>query len=69
MGFERLQSVTGLTDEQAHETALWFAENATDVTDGWNLLEVCGLVPYESAKPPKIRGEHSSVIKYNRPGQ
>ena len=25
MGFERIQSVAGLTDEQAHEGALWLA--------------------------------------------
>ena len=69
MGFNRIQAVSGLTDEQAYEGAAWLAENATDVADGWELLEECGLVPYESAKPPKVRAEHSPAIKYPRVGQ
>ena len=69
MGFKRIQSVAGLTDEQAHEGALWLAGAARDAEDGWELLEACGLVPYQSAKPPKAHGEHSPAIKYPRVGQ
>jgi hypothetical protein len=32
------------------------------------LLEACGLLPYEAAKP-KLKAEHSPVITYPRPGQ
>ena len=69
MGFNRLQAVAGLTDEQAREGALWLAGSSLSAGDGWMLLEACGLVPYESANPPKVRGEHSAPVKYNRPGQ
>ena len=69
MGFKGIQAVAGLTDEQAHEGALWLADQARDVGDGWELLEACGLVPYESAKPPKIRAEHSAPIKHPVRGQ
>ena len=70
MGFKGIQSVAGLYDEQSHEAALWLAENAASVTDGWELLEICGLLPYESAKPSgKSRGEKAPVIKYPRVGQ
>ena len=55
MGFKRIQAVAGLTDEQAHEGALWLAGSARDAEDGWELLEACGLVPYESAKPARAR--------------
>ena len=72
MGFNRLQSVTGLTDEMAHEgakdIAAWADALSIDYPHWW-FLEACGLVPYESAQPPKIRAEHSPAIKYNRPGQ
>ena len=37
-------SAAGLTDEQAHEGALWLAGSARDAEDGWELLEACGLV-------------------------
>ena len=71
MGFERIQSVTGVTAWEARETALFFAcwADALGVEDPWYLLEACGLVPYVSGKPPKARAEKASVIKYPRPGQ
>jgi len=56
MGFKEIPAVTGLYDKQVWEAALWLAEQATDVEDGWELLEECGLVPYESARPPRTGG-------------
>ena len=60
----------GLYDEDAREAALFLAGQSEDVADGWDLLEKCGLVPYESAKPSgKTRGEKSPVIRYPVAGQ
>ena len=43
--------------------------DARELSTTGELLEACGLVPYQSAKPPKIRAEHSPAIKYPRVGQ
>ena len=76
-----LVAPAGIADWESHETALTFTDllgrqAAKDGTDhrellatGWNLLEACGLVPYESGKPAKSRAENSPVITYPRPGQ
>ena len=69
----RLTPPTGVSDWETcsvGETCAEIAEKK-NVTAGdrWNLLEACGLVPYESGKPKKPRAERSAVIKYPRPGQ
>jgi len=56
MGFGRVQSVAGLTDEQAHAGALFLADHARDADDARLLLEICGLLPYEAARPPRTGG-------------
>ena len=56
MGFRGIQSVAGLYDEQAREAALWLADQARDAEDARLLLEMCGLIPYESARPPRTGG-------------
>ena len=35
----------------------------------WELMEACGLFPYESAKPVKSRAERAPVNKGKVPGQ
>ena len=71
MGFNRILTGAGLTDEQAREAALFLAGRARDAEDARLLLEACGLVPYESGEPPKVKAkaEHSATVKYPRPGQ
>jgi hypothetical protein len=56
MGFKGIQTLTGLTDEQAHDGALFLADHAQDAEDARLLLEICGLLPYVSAKPPRTGG-------------
>jgi hypothetical protein len=56
MGFNRVQSVAGLTDEQARDGALFLADHAQDIEDARLLLEICGLPPYEAARPPRTGG-------------
>ena len=65
MGFGRIQSVAGLTGEQTRAGALFLAVHARDAEDGWDLLEACGLVPYESGQPAKTRTEKFPV--FHRP--
>ena len=69
MGFARIQSVAGLTDEDARAGALFLTDRARDVEDARLLLEACGLLPYESAKPSKSRPERSPVNQGKVPGQ
>lgn len=58
----------GVTGEQAHDAILVIMGQARDADDARLLLEACGLIPYRHAKP-KLKAEHSSVVKYPRPGQ
>ena len=69
MGFGRIQSITGLTDEQARAGALFLTGHARDAEDARNLLEACGLLPYESGEPVKPKAEKSAVNKPLVPGQ
>jgi hypothetical protein len=56
MGLKGIQSVAGLTDEQAHDGALFLTDHAQDAEDARLLLEICGLLPYEAARPPRTGG-------------
>ena len=69
MGFGRIQSVAGLTDEQARAGALFLTGHARDAEDARNLLEACGLLPYESGEHGKAKAEKAPTIKYPVPGQ
>ena len=40
-----------------------------DIGPFGELLEACGLLPYEPAKPPKARPEHGPPIKHPVAGQ
>ena len=79
----RLRAPAGVLDWEAQSAAETFTDLLNQKTaregtgdrelllgDGWNLLEACGLVPYKPARrKQKAKAEHSSVIKYPRPGQ
>jgi 3-hydroxyisobutyrate dehydrogenase-like beta-hydroxyacid dehydrogenase len=71
MGFHRIAIpvITGVSDEQAREAALFLTGHAKNAEDARNLLEACGLVPYESGTNGKSRPEKSPVIKYPVAGQ
>ena len=69
MGFGRIQSVAGLTDEQVRAGALFLAVHARDAEDGWNLLEACGLVPCKPGEPAKMRTEKGPVVNLPVRGQ
>ena len=69
MGFGRIQSVAGLTDEQARAGALFLTGHARDAEDARMLLEACGLLPYETGEPVKSRAEKSPANKPLLPGQ
>ena len=56
MGFKGIQTLTGLTDEQARDGALFLADHAQDAEDARLLLEIRGLLPYEAARPPRTGG-------------
>lgn len=56
MGFKGIQALAGLTDEQARDGALFLTDHARDIEDARLLLEVCGLLPYEAARPPRTGG-------------
>jgi hypothetical protein len=53
---------TGVSEEDARSAALFLLGNARDAEDGRNLLEACGLMPYEPGEPAKPRAEKSPVI-------
>lgn len=79
----RLKAPTGVLDWETQSAAETFTDLLNQkaaqgdtgdrellLGDGWNLLEACGLVPYEPAKrKKKAKPEQSAVIRYPRPGQ
>jgi hypothetical protein len=62
VGFKGIQAVAGLYDDEAHEGAKNIAcwADALGIKDPWWLLEACGLVPYEAARPPRTGGGRKS---------
>jgi hypothetical protein len=68
----RLTAPVGVRDWEVHSTALTVAENAIGKAaegDGCNLLEACGLVPYERGDASKNRTEKAPVYHLPVRGQ
>jgi hypothetical protein len=68
----RLKAPVGVRDWETHSAALTFAEGARGKVadgDGWELLEACGLVPYERGDAGKNRTEKAPVYHLPVRGQ
>jgi hypothetical protein len=58
-----------VTDYLLHAAARQAARYGRDVKDRRDLLEACGLLPYESVPNPYVKTGGKAIVNYERPGR
>lgn len=60
-------TTSGISPAEGYSAALWLAGKARDTGDLRDLLEMLGLLPYDSPRRPPVGTAGAAYTSYERP--